>query len=1033
MTVTEFHPIPFSARQVARRMFGKRSHPVPEAAASSPDAGSLPGRRLADGRLLAAGLTWEKLTVTADLPRIGVPQPRLRHGDRIARLEDSIPIPANTGSLLLAAATSLLADPVGDDVPPGTWLFLARLDRAEESYWIGFAELDTTNAGKAGVRPLPRCETLISGIDTAVETTRAELATTNVTGIAICATCRNISEDLADAVDNMLAAPEGAHKPTLRLVTPRPLDLPVFSVPLHLPARPLGLIGLAGAGLLTAILTLPPIIAAALRTPPPPAPDLVAVAPVSGGFATACGAGLSTWWPRVTGWQLVRGGCALPRHLPPGLAVQIDPPGTGTLPVIIWQRLARAQEANAVLADGAAERVLADWTGGRIIAADHILLWQVRPIPLVVLDPDADLRSRRHRPCPAGGDLGASSHRRPAHRNRRHERNRRRLHHSGPGNPGRPLRPRCPCGRSGPRPSRSRIRQPGCGHAPSLSRYAPSRPRRAIAGGVPMIRRLAARLFTASLVVLAALSPDPVLAQTGSARPSGVLGIDCETPRLNDAGRILLDLGGTQRRLCEADRETALAWARILESSRDRIAGRVEHASAADLRRLITSMEAGNGLSLFGTTDLRGHFRNSAGRANMPFDVSAWVPHLRAGLCVDNRRFDRGARLIVWLLPQRADRWSPEMAQHTVFAWRVRSEDVLAARERTPDILMRRPAGAVFGRAGGAERALPDCVGDLMTAAGITGTPAWPLAMDYPVRWTVERETRVEPCPNGELGRVRLRRFGLNGVWLDENGLLLRKSGTVVTDPADAWVEIGRLCFHPAAIVPAPLPPDWKECKQEVTIDRHGTVTRRAPAGPDCNVPGIRKTCRAVHGTSHPLGTRTYGEHRITKPDGRKYTGRRFVREACYRMKYSTRTRSRSLSCPAGYSGAVRETRTDQVSVRIWSTGRQSHRSVSTGSWRSHSDNCERIPPPPPPVQTAQRSETRQPEQRTETSQPDKWSGPCSDNDQKQGRCTQTPGGQGGGGGGERRDYSDGDYDVHGKPGRDGGDTRSGNQDRDDE
>ena len=540
-----------------------------------------------------------------------------------------------------------------------------------------------------------------------------------------------------------------------------------------------------------------------------------------------------------------------------------------------------------------------------------------------------------------------------------------------------------------------------------------------------MIRRLAAYLFTASLVVLAALSPDPVLAQTSPAGPSGVLGIDCETPRLNDMGRILLDLDGTQRRLCEADRETALAWARILESSRDRIAGRVEHAPAADLRRLITRMETGNGLSLFGATDLRGYFRNSAGRSNMPFDVSAWVPHLRAGICVDNQRFDRGARLIVWLPPLRADRWSPEMAQRTVFAWRVRSEDVLAARERTPDILMRRPAGAVLGRSGGVERALPDCVGDLMTAAGITGTPAWPLAMDYPVRWTVERDNRVEPCPNGELGRVRLRRFGLNGVWLDENGLLLRKSGTVVTDPANAWVEIGRLCFHPAAIAPSPLPSDWTECEQEVTVDRRGTVTRRTPAGPDCNVPGVRQTCQQVHGTSHPLGTRTYGEHRITRPDGRTYTGRRFVREACYRMRHWTETSRRSLSCPAGYSGAVRYIRTDQLSIRIWSDGRRSHRSVSTGSWRPHCDTCERIPPPEPPqpVQTAQPSENPPP---SETSQPDQRRGSCSNSEERQGWCTpDSNGGRHRDRNEEDRNYSDGDYDIGGKEGRDGGDARS--------
>ena len=380
--------------------------PEPENTARSGTRQSpLPGLRLADGRFLAAGLTWEKRTAMSDLPQIGTARPRLRHGDRIARAGDRT-VPSQAGSLLLALGAGLLGHLKPDEPREGVWLFTAELDepqnRVEQGValcWIALAELK-----RAGddwfFQPLPRAETLHDSHEAAMDAILEHLGTADIAGLCHPETHPGQAPDEIELLDQFTAvimrnAPKLAQAgiAAVRSVTPKPDGLPVFTAPLHVSFRAAGVAGLAGAGLLAATLILPPLVAAAFRAPPPPAPALISVTPAPGGFADACAAGLSAWWPRITGWQAAGGGCALPRHLPPGLDIRIDPAQDGRLPVIIWQRLKRSGTANKVLASGAATRVLAGWNGGKSIEADSILLWQTGSIPLIEVDPDA-LESR---------------------------------------------------------------------------------------------------------------------------------------------------------------------------------------------------------------------------------------------------------------------------------------------------------------------------------------------------------------------------------------------------------------------------------------------------------------------------------------------------------------------------------------------------------------------------------------------------------------------------------------------------------------
>ncbi len=365
----------------------------------------IPGLRLADGRFLAAGLTWEKRTAISDLPQIGTARPRLKHGDRIARAGDRT-VPSQAGSLLLALGAGLLGHLKPDEPREGVWLFTADLDGPQNQVeqgaalcWIALAELK-----RAGddwiVQPLPRAETLHDSHEAAMDAILEHLGTADIAGLCHPHTHPGAhpgqAPDEIELLDQFTAvimqnAPKLAQagNTVTWAVTPKPDGLPVFTAPLHVSFRAAGVASLAGAALIAAALILPPLVAAAFRTPPPPAPALISVTPAPGGFADACAAGLSAWWPRITGWQAAGGGCALPRHLPPGLDIRIDPAQDGRLPVVIWQRLKRSGTANKVLASGAATRVLAGWNGGKSIEADSILLWQTGSIPLVDVDPDA--------------------------------------------------------------------------------------------------------------------------------------------------------------------------------------------------------------------------------------------------------------------------------------------------------------------------------------------------------------------------------------------------------------------------------------------------------------------------------------------------------------------------------------------------------------------------------------------------------------------------------------------------------------------
>ena len=360
------------------------------------EGSTVAGLRLADGKMLAAGLNWEKLTATSDLPMIGTARPRLKHGDRIARAGE-LDIPSGTGSLLLALGVRLIAE-ASDDLTEGLFLFVSDLSGSQHNTdcWTALAEL-RKHGSNWFCQPVPRSETIHADHGAAVDAINDLANTTDLAGICLCTVPSEHPDETIDAFPSELLTRDGM--PRLWRVKPEPGDLPVFTAPIRVTPRAARITALACAGLI-AVSFVPRLVADLLRAAPLPPPELISVAPAQGEFARACTTGLTSWWPRIAGWQTIGRGCAVPRHLPSDVEVRLEALEGGTMPVVIWQRLKRTQAANAVLAQNAATRVLDTWTAGKSISAEEILLWQAIAIPLIKVNPDevtappADSRSR---------------------------------------------------------------------------------------------------------------------------------------------------------------------------------------------------------------------------------------------------------------------------------------------------------------------------------------------------------------------------------------------------------------------------------------------------------------------------------------------------------------------------------------------------------------------------------------------------------------------------------------------------------------
>lgn len=277
--------------------------------------------------------------------------------------------------------------------------------------------------------------------------------------------------------------------------------------------------------------------------------------------------------------------------------------------------------------------------------------------------------------------------------------------------------------------------------------------------------------------------PSRVLAQADA---GGTLGIDCEKPRRNEHGKLILDDDGSQRALCEADRATALNYAGVVRETRDRLRAAlavlpppvwddlVGHLRTDDgidgwsysdpdvmsrLRTLSDGAPPGDPSEVATTARAHGLAEHWDGGILEGSGVGAdWRGTVRARAC----GFGPAAMILVWLDPGvLRDRWTPEMVQRTARAWLERQSDRFVAVDVVPDVVT---ATRQLARADGSVR---DISGNPAVQACFATVPEGALAMRITLWRHTDTGRRSLRCAAAD--EVGLRRF----VWARQNGVFI--------------------------------------------------------------------------------------------------------------------------------------------------------------------------------------------------------------------------------------------------------------------
>lgn len=292
----------------------------------------------------------------------------------------------------------------------------------------------------------------------------------------------------------------------------------------------------------------------------------------------------------------------------------------------------------------------------------------------------------------------------------------------------------------------------------------------------------------AGLVLLAS----PALAGE-SAHQGGTLGIECEVPRRTPAGKLIID-DGSWRALCEADRAVALHYARLVESTRDRLIIALDRLPAPLRDDLVAHLGTNDTLDgwsyenapiLNGLRTVNPRLHSIAERWKggiLSAEVwetgrpvgDDWHPKLRARACGagEDGRVARGAAVLVWLDPGDVrERWTPAMVQRTVRASLERRSDPFVAVDHIPGIVTAPTSDTrVLTGPDGRVRRLDAC---------FAGVPEEALAMRLSLRDPMKTGTRtMADCAPG---RVGVRRYA----WAHRNGVFVIPYEAVTETGAD--------------------------------------------------------------------------------------------------------------------------------------------------------------------------------------------------------------------------------------------------------
>ena len=297
-------------------------------------------------------------------------------------------------------------------------------------------------------------------------------------------------------------------------------------------------------------------------------------------------------------------------------------------------------------------------------------------------------------------------------------------------------------------------------------------------------------LLPALLASCLATLPSPSLAQTAQ---GGTLGIDCDKPRYDANGKLILDFtDGARQAICEAYRTTALTYAdNVIETAnRLRFAIQtlpppvwddlVDHLRTDDdvADWTFTDTAAMGRLETLSTTAPQTQSRDGQTTSSAAHGVAThwqggilarsgigadWHTEIQARACgfdADDNPV-QGAIVLVWLNPGVVrDSWTPRMVQRTALAWHERQSDRSAAINRVPHVLT-------------AANRITDARG---RTSQVTGDPAiWTCLDTVPVGALVEvvrlRQARRDGeralrCEDpDEIGRRRFVWHRTNGVY----------------------------------------------------------------------------------------------------------------------------------------------------------------------------------------------------------------------------------------------------------------------------
>ena len=365
-------------------------------------------------------------------------------------------------------------------------------------------------------------------------------------------------------------------------------------------------------------------------------------------------------------------------------------------------------------------------------------------------------------------------------------------------------------------------------------------------------------------------APDRGMSQT--------LGIDCDQPKRNADGKLILNDDGSGKALCEAERATALNYAAIVSETRDRVRSAlsglppplwddlVAHlrtsdviddwtygtsANEADILEQIkaysTSAPAGAPGEI--TPPNRAYEKANARkdglltRTSYPDD---WRGIVKARACGVNASgtVRNGAAVLIWLDPGSIrPRWTPEMVQRTVRVWRSRQYGFNPRDETVPEIVT--GTGRLKDWQGNTSSVSSDATIRDCFFSGANAVPEGALALRIPLRRDIDTGRAYETCAGAGTGTDRVGARHL--MWVKHNGVYIVPDTALIDPPVDGDGD-GKHDPHPDRGDPLLDPPVTDETAAwhltHSTCRTPRTINAVRPVECDATING-----RAVKGT----------------------------------------------------------------------------------------------------------------------------------------------------------------------------------------